>query len=111
MAKVTGLGGLFFDLLMKPDLSKGDIKKIKSVAVSLLQKLEKQMREVQDIFGKTSTRDRFRQTIYDYLYDDRTGLPVESYSEDDLAAKTDMIFDFFAQQSSLASQGRMERAT
>ncbi|RBI76146.1 type I restriction endonuclease subunit R [Roseovarius sp. TE539] len=99
-----------FDLLLKPDLSKADIKKIKSVAVSLLQKLEKQMREVQDIFGKTSTRDRFRQTIYDYLYDDRTGLPVESYSENDLAAKTDLIFDFFARQRGMASHGRMERA-
>jgi len=87
-----------FDLLLKPDLSKAEIKKIKSVAVALLRKLEIQLREVQDIFGKTSTRDRFRQSIYDYLYDDRTGLPVDTYNERDLTAKTDLIFDFFAQQ-------------
>jgi len=85
-----------FDLLLKPELSKADIKKIKSVAVSLLQKLEKQMRDVQDIFGKTSTRDRFRQTIYDYLYDDRTGLPVDTYSESDLSDRTDRLFEFFS---------------
>jgi type I restriction enzyme R subunit len=100
-----------FDLLLKPDLSKSDIRKIKAVAVSLLKELEAQMRDVQDIFGKTSTRDRFRQQIYDYLYDDRTGLPVESYSEDDLAAKTDMIFGFFEQQRGSTAQGGMERAT
>lgn len=97
-----------FDLLLKPELSKADIKKIKSVAVSLLQKLEKQMRDVQDIFGKTSTRDRFRQTIYDYLYDDRTGLPVNVYNENDLHKKTDLIFDFFAQQEVKVRTNRPE---
>jgi type I restriction enzyme R subunit len=99
-----------FDLLLKPELSKTEIKKIKSVAVSLLRKLETQLREVQDIFGKTSTRDRFRQSIYDYLYDDRTGLPVEAYNERDLTAKTDLIFDFFVQQQSSVMHGKMERS-
>lgn len=94
-----------FDMLLKPDLSKPEIKKIKSVAVSLLKELEKQMREVQDIFSKTATRDRLRQSIYDYLYDDGTGLPAESYSETDLAAKTDMIFDHFAKTSRSSGAG------
>ncbi|RCK31275.1 DEAD/DEAH box helicase [Thalassospira profundimaris] len=88
-----------FDMLLKPALSKAEIKKIKSVAVSLLKELEKQMRDVQDIFSKVSTRDRFRQSIYDFLYDDRTGLPVEDYSEEELVNKTDLIFDFFAMQA------------
>ena len=92
-----------FDMLIKSDLSKPEIKKIKSVAVSLLQTLEKQMRDVQDIFSKASTRDRFRQSIYDFLYDDRTGLPVDQYSEDDLARKTDQIFGFFEGQISRAN--------
>lgn len=83
-----------FDMLLKPDLSKAEIKKIKSVAVSLLKELEKQMRDVQDVFAKASTRDRLRQSIYDHLYDDRTGLPVDSYTEDDLAQKTDLLFQF-----------------
>ncbi len=88
-----------FDMLLKPDLDKADIKKIKSVAVSLLKQLEKQMRDVQDMFSKTSTRDRFRQSIYDFLYDDKTGLPVEQYTEDDLADKTDRLFQFFERQA------------
>lgn len=85
-----------FDMLLKPDLNKAEIKKIKSVAVSLLKELERQMRDVQGLFSKGSTRDRFRQSIYDFLYDDRTGLPAEQYSEGDLQVKTDLLFDFFA---------------
>ncbi len=87
-----------YDMLLKPDLSKVEIKKIKSVAVSLLKALEKQMRDVQDIFSKVSTRDRFRQSIYDFLYDDRTGLPVTAYTEAELDSKTTMLFNFFEQQ-------------
>ncbi|WP_288901631.1 type I restriction endonuclease subunit R [uncultured Sneathiella sp.] len=88
-----------YDMLLKPDLSKSEIKKIKRVAVSLLKELEKQLREVQDIFSKVSTRDRFRQSIYDYLYDDRTGLSVASYTEADLETKTASLFSFFEQQA------------
>jgi len=83
-----------FDMLLKPDLSKAEIKKIKSVAVSVLREIEAQMRDVQDVFAKVSTRDRLKQSIYDHLYDDRTGLPVDSYSEDDLVQKTDLLFQF-----------------
>ncbi|MHC8491245.1 type I restriction endonuclease subunit R [Thalassospira sp. SM2505] len=83
-----------FDMLLKPDPSKAEIRKIKSVAVSVLREIEAQMRDVQDVFAKVSTRDRLKQSIYDHLYDDRTGLPVDSYSEDDLAQKTDLLFQF-----------------
>ncbi len=83
-----------FDMLLKPDLSKQEIKKIKSVAVSLLQKIETQMNSVQDIFLKTGTRDGFRQSIFDFLFDDKTGLP-EQYAHNELDIKTDLLFDFF----------------
>ncbi|MEQ3715906.1 MAG: hypothetical protein ABNH20_06865, partial [Pseudophaeobacter sp.] len=44
-----------FDMILKPDLSKSDIKKTKSVAVALLKSLEQQMHDVQDLSGKSST--------------------------------------------------------
>lgn len=88
-----------FDMILKPDLSKSDIKKIKSVAVALLKSLEQQMHDVQDLSGKSSTRDRFRQSIYDHLYDDRTGLPVDAYSESDLLEKTNRLFEFFLNEN------------
>lgn len=84
-----------YDMLLKPDLSKAEIKKIKSVAVSLLQELEKQMHDVQDIFTKVSTTDRLRQSIYDFLYDDRTGLPTEKYSPDDVEEMSANVFSYF----------------
>ncbi len=85
-----------FDMLLKPDLPKADIKKIKKVAVELLKSLEKQMQDVQDIFQKSATRDGFRQSIYDHLYADGTGLPIDSYDKIEIQGKTDRIFDFFA---------------
>ncbi|MEO9990795.1 hypothetical protein [Pseudophaeobacter sp.] len=88
-----------FDMILKPDFSKSDIKKIKSVAVALLKSLEQQMHDVQDLSGKSSTRDRFRQSIYDHLYDDRTGLPVDAYSESDLLEKTNRLFEFFLNEN------------
>lgn len=35
-------------------------------------------------------------SVADRLYDDRTGLPVETYSESDLHEKTEQLFDFFS---------------
>lgn len=88
-----------YDLLLKPDISKQDIRKIKKVAVELLQKLEQQMRDVQGLFSKHSTREQFKTTIYDFLYDDRTGLPVDSYDEDDLKNLSGVVFSYFENKS------------
>lgn len=95
-----------YDMLLKPELSKPEIKKIKSVAVSLLQELERQMRDVQGLFAKASTRARFRQSIYDYLYDDKTGLPA-SYEEDEIEAKASQIYGFFSSRRAASSVNAM----
>ena len=42
-----------------------------------------------------STRDGLRQEIYDWLYNEQTGLPVSKYDEDALSEKTGVIFHFF----------------
>lgn len=84
-----------YDMLLKPDITKKDIKKIKRVAVNLLQELERQMREIQDLFAKHTTRQQFKTTIYDFLYDDRTGLPEEAYDEEDLNNMSGLIFGYF----------------
>lgn len=84
-----------FDLLMRDDLSKEEIRQIKSVSVEILQAIQRRMEEVQDLFEKQSTRDGLRQEIYDLLYDDRTGLPASKYDDDALSQKTDAIFQYF----------------
>lgn len=85
-----------FDLLMRDDLSKEEIRQIKSVSVEILMAIERRMEEVQDLFAKQTTRDGFRQEIYDLLYDDRTGLPASKYDEAALADRTDALFQYFA---------------
>lgn len=84
-----------FDLLMRDDLSKEEIRQIKSVSVGILLAIQRRMEEVQDLFEKQSTRDGLRQEIYDLLYDDRTGLPAAKYDDDALSQKTDAIFQYF----------------
>lgn len=84
-----------FDLLLRDDLSKEEIRQIKSVSVEILKAIQRRMEEVQDLFEKQSTRDGVRQEIYDLLYDDRTGLPASKYDGETLAEKTDAIFQHF----------------
>jgi type I restriction enzyme R subunit len=81
-----------FDLLKKPDLMKPDIERLKKVAVSLLGTLEQRKREIDDWRAKEATRDLMRQTIYDFLWNDQTGLP-ESYSSDEIEQKSEVVFN------------------
>lgn len=37
------------------------------------------------------TQDAMRQTIYDFLYNDETGLP-ESYTPEEIAQKSQLVF-------------------
>jgi type I restriction enzyme R subunit len=84
-----------FDLLVQDDLSKDEIKQIKSASIELLNAISQKIKSVQGIFQKQSTRDGLRQNIYDRLYDERTGLPVAKYDETALEIKTDTLFQFF----------------
>ena len=82
-------------MLRKPDLTKADIRKIKTISAELLDELRAYLESVQDAFAKQSTSDGFRQKIYDFLYDDRTGLPTETYTEQDVDMLTDQVFQHF----------------
>jgi len=80
-----------FDLLKKPDLKKADIDRLKKVAGSLLATLQQRKSEIDDWRAKEATRDVMRQTIYDFLFSDETGLPG-SYSSEEIAQKTQVVF-------------------
>ena len=84
-----------FDMLRKPELTKTDIEKIKSISVDLLNQLRGYLETVQGTFSKQSTSDGFRQRIYDFLYDDSTGLPTDTYTRDDIGILTDRVFQYF----------------
>lgn len=86
-----------FDLLKKPALGSADIKQIKAVAHDLLEKLKAEKLRIDQWRDKEATRDAVRVAIYDFLYNSETGLPENSYSEDDVRTKTEAVFHHVSQ--------------
>lgn len=83
---------VLFDLLSKPSLQPKEIAKIKQVATTLLATLKAERLKVANWQQKESTRDAVKQQIFDFLYDERTGLPVEQYEEKEISDITERIF-------------------
>ncbi|MDR5752145.1 MULTISPECIES: type I restriction endonuclease subunit R [unclassified Caballeronia] len=81
-----------FDLLSKPELDKAGIEKLKAVVVGLLSTLKTRLADISDWQATEANRDTVRLTIHDYLYSDATGLPVDSYDEEDVDTLTDNVF-------------------
>ena len=81
-----------FDLLKKSDLKDADVKLIKKVAVDLLKTLKEEKLRIDQWRDKETTRDAVHVTIRNFLWSDDTGLPVDLYTEDDVAQKTEDVF-------------------
>ncbi len=81
-----------FDLLRKPDLSASEIKRIKEVAVELIGRLKAEKLKVDHWRDKEATRDAVRVAIRDFLWDDKTGLPVDSFTEEDVDSRSEEVF-------------------
>jgi type I restriction enzyme R subunit len=82
-----------FDLLKKDDLSPADIKRIKKVAVGLLDELKSERLRVDQWREKEATRDAVKVAIHDYLYSDETGLPYQLYDEEEVAQLAVEVFN------------------
>lgn len=83
---------VLFDLLSKPSLQSKEITKIKQVATTLLATLKAERLKVANWQQKESTRDAVKQQIFDFLYDERTGLPVEQYEDVEITEITERVF-------------------
>jgi type I restriction enzyme R subunit len=81
-----------FDLLRKPDLKAAQIKRIKAVAVQLLERLKAEKLRVDHWRDKEATRDAVRLAIRDYLWNDQTGLPIDAFAEEDVDARAEDVF-------------------
>ena len=81
-----------FDLLKKPDLSASAIKRIKKVATDLLVTLKAEKLKIDHWRDKESTRDAVRIAIRDFLWNEDTGLPINSYTEDEVTIKSEDVF-------------------
>ena len=82
-----------FDILMKDNLSKEDIKKIKKVAVELLDKIKQQLAGMDHPFDKPTTKATIIITIRDVLWQE---LP-ESYSEENITQYRDAVYNYVSQ--------------
>ena len=81
-----------FDLLKKQDLTAAEIRRIKAVAVNLLEALKAEKLRVDQWREKEATRDAVRTAIHDFLYSDQTGLPVDSYEEVEVKQRAEEVF-------------------
>ena len=82
-----------FDILMRDNLSKEDIKKIKKVAVELLDKIKQQLAGMDHPFDKPNTKATIIITIRDVLWQE---LP-ESYSEESITQYRDAVYNYVSQ--------------
>jgi len=81
-----------FDLLKKPDLKATDIQKIKKVVAELLETLKAEKLKIDHWRDKESTRDAARIAIRDFLWSDKTGLPINAYTENEVGVKAEDVF-------------------
>ena len=82
-----------YDVLMKDDLSKEDIKKLKSVAKDLLEKIKAQLATMDHPFDKQETKAAISITIRDILWKE---LP-ESYSDESINYYRDAVYNYVSQ--------------
>ncbi len=87
-----------FDLLIKPELSTKDRNRLKDVTRDLLAKLKAEKLRIDQWREKETTQSEIKMFIYDFLYSDKTGLPVDVYNEDDIKRKTETVFNYVFQQ-------------
>jgi type I restriction enzyme R subunit len=81
-----------YDLLYKPNLSKKEINRLKEAATTLLATLKEKKLRIADWREKESSRDAVKQNIYDFLFDEKTGLPVDSYGDDEVEVLSESVF-------------------
>ena len=83
-----------FDVLMKENLSKDDIKKLKTIAKDLLQKIKEQLASMDHPFDKQETRAALQVTIRDLLWNQ---LP-DSYSDESINYYRTAVYNYISRQ-------------
>ena len=83
-----------YDLLLKDNLSKTEVKKLKDVAIELLAKIKGQLAGMDHPFDKPTTRATLIITIRDVLWQE---LP-ESYTEENINYYRDSIYNYVSQR-------------
>ena len=90
-----------FDLLckQKENLSVQVRNRIKQVAQNLLESIQTELQRLENWRDKETTKAQVETSIYNYLYDEATGLPTESYDDQEIAELSKVIFLHLYRQS------------
>ena len=83
-----------YELLLKDNLTKAEIKKLKLVAAELLEKIKAELQNMSCPFDKPSTKAAIIVTIRDTLWQE---LP-DSYPEDSIGFYRDQVYNFVSQR-------------
>jgi type I restriction enzyme R subunit len=84
-----------FDVLVE---SKGDAldtrtrNRVKEVARELLDKVKAELAKLDHWKEKRQTQAQVKQLIYDYLYSEETGLPVDAYTDDEVKELAEVVY-------------------
>ena len=81
-----------FDLLKKPSLDKKEAESVKKVAINLLATLKEEKLKIDQWRDKEATRDAVKIAVYDFLWNDKTGLTMSSYETDDIKELSVQVF-------------------
>ena len=81
-----------YDLLLKADLTPKEIQRIKKIAKELLVLLKEKLKNLYSWQDKEPTRDKVKVLIRNFLWDEKTGLPVDFYSQSDVDKTAEAVF-------------------
>ncbi|MDQ0257093.1 type I restriction enzyme R subunit [Evansella vedderi] len=93
-----------YDLLIsEKKLTNKEREKIKEVGKELLEVLKAEKLNMSNWREKESTKADVKTFIYNYLYDENTGLPIEQYTPEDVEYKANVVFEHIFNQYSSSS--------
>ena len=100
-----------FDLLCRQhdNLDARSRERVKAVAVGLLDALQAELARLEDWRSRPQTQAKVRTFIYNYLFDERTGLP-ESYPDDEVRSLADRVFEHVYTVSGRGGRGHSDSA-
>jgi type I restriction enzyme, R subunit len=89
-----------FDLLCasKDNLDTKARNHVKQVAQLLMEAIKAQLKQLENWRDKESTKATIKSFIYDYLYSEDTGLPIDTYDDSDVDNLSNIVFLHVYQQ-------------
>ncbi len=101
-----------FDILCnyKQGIKSSTRDRLKQVAQSLLQTIQQKLQELENWQQKETTQSDIKTLIYDHLYSEETGLPVDDFEDEDVKELSKVIFLHIYQHPPVAGVDKSKTA-